>query len=119
MSNALRVIVPYWYEGSWVFDDSAVDLEREPFVLGIPEMIDHLVTDIPDARQGFRLIFSSEAFPGAEIVLIRGREDSGGTWYRLEGTESEGWLCPALFKYFDEAPHRIHAHVEAIRRGQQ
>ena len=56
MSNALRVIVPYWYEGSWVFDDSSVDLVREPFVLGIPEMIDQLVADIPDARQGFRLV---------------------------------------------------------------
>ena len=24
----------------------------------------------------------------------------------------EGWLCPALFKYFDQAPERIYAQVK-------
>jgi len=26
MANALMVIVPYWYEGTWVFDDESVGL---------------------------------------------------------------------------------------------
>ena len=43
MDNALMVIFPYQYEGTWVFDDSAVDLVKEPFVFGVPEMIDELV----------------------------------------------------------------------------
>ena len=63
MSNILRVIAPYWYEGTWVFDDDSVGLLREPFVSGVPEMIDELVQDIPDARAGFRLTFSSNPFP--------------------------------------------------------
>jgi hypothetical protein len=25
----------------------------------------------------------------------------------------EGWLCPALFKYFEEAPKRIYVQVKA------
>lgn len=31
-ANALMVIAPYRYAGTWVFDDSAVGLKREPFV---------------------------------------------------------------------------------------
>jgi hypothetical protein len=74
MANVLMVIAPYWFEGTWVFDDPAVGLNREPFVLGVPEMIDELVKDIPDAREGFRLIFSERPFPGyqKEITWVRG-----------------------------------------------
>src|SRR5438128_440849 len=39
MSNALMIIKPYWYERTWVFDDPATGLVREPFVAGVPEMI--------------------------------------------------------------------------------
>ncbi len=28
--NSLMVIVPYKYEGLWVFDDASVDLSKEP-----------------------------------------------------------------------------------------
>jgi hypothetical protein len=61
MPNQIMLIAPYWLEevGMWVFDDPATGLTREPFVEGVPEMIDHLVADIPDARAGFRLLFSA------------------------------------------------------------
>ena len=49
MANALMVIAPYWYQGTWVFDDEAVGLNKEPFVAGVPEMIDNLVKAIPNA----------------------------------------------------------------------
>ncbi len=54
MSNQIQVIAPYWLESAqtWVFDDPRVDLQQEPFVEGIPEMIDDLTGDIPDARAG-------------------------------------------------------------------
>ena len=55
--NAIMVISPYRYQGTWVFDDASAGLVREPFVAGIPEMIDHLVSDIPNAESGFRLHF--------------------------------------------------------------
>ena len=55
-ANAIMVVAPYWYNGTWVFDDEAVNLKREPFVAGVPEMIDVLVKDIPDSKSGFRLL---------------------------------------------------------------
>ena len=108
MGNAIMVIAPYWWGGTWVFDDPAVDLVREPFVAGVPEMIDHLVRDVENARQGVRLTFSASPFPGCQEELIWVREESGGNWYRTEDPPMEGWLCPALLRYFDEAPERIY-----------
>jgi hypothetical protein len=70
-SNALIVIAPYKYAGTWVIDDPAVGLTREPFVAGIPEMIDEMVKDIPEADKGFRLLFSSQPFPGHTHKLAR------------------------------------------------
>ena len=43
MANVLTVIEPYWYQGTWVFDDESAGLDKEPFVQGVPEMIDELV----------------------------------------------------------------------------
>lgn len=109
--NAIKVIVPYRWEGMWVFDDASVGLDKEPFVSGADEIIDRLVADIPDASSGFRLIFSATPFPGASIELDWAREEYGGNWYTLPALGMEGWLCPALFKYFDSAPPKIHAQV--------
>jgi hypothetical protein len=64
MPNQIFVIAPYWHAGTWVFDDPERDLHQEPFVFGIPEMIDELVKDIPNAQQGYRLLFSTQPFPG-------------------------------------------------------
>lgn len=112
MANWMRVISPYWAEGTWVFDDPAVGLVKEPFVLGVPEMIDLLVKDIPDARDGFRLLFSALPFPGFQMVISRVREELGGNWYALDDPPMEGWLCPALFQYFDDAPGSIYVRAE-------
>lgn len=49
-ANALMVISPYKLTGTWVFDNPAVGLQCEPFVAGIPEMIDEMVRDIPPAN---------------------------------------------------------------------
>ena len=107
MGNAMMVIAPYWFSGTWVFDDPEVGLVREPFVSGIPEMINELVEDIPNARDGFRMTFSAGRFPGFQRELMWVREEDGGHWYRTEDPPMEGWLCPALFKYFDEAPEKL------------
>lgn len=112
MDNAMMVIFPYMYEGVWVFDDPAVDLVQEPFVFGIPDMIDGAVGEIPDAEKGFKLLFSKNPFPGYQRKLTWLREEHGGNWYTSNG-EDEGWLCPALFKYFSQAPKEIYAKAEA------
>src|SRR5436305_1955620 len=90
----------------------AVGLVQEPFVSGIPEMIDAAVRDIPDARQGFVAVFSAGPFPGAQITLERTRAETGGTWYRWAQTGQEGWLCPALFRYFETAPEKLYIQVK-------
>jgi hypothetical protein len=116
-TNAIMVIRPYRYSGTWVFDDPAVGLVREPFVSGVPEMIDRLVRHIPAATGGFRLLFSASPFPGFQAAFERVRGEMGGTWYRnRDEPQVEGWLCPALFKYFPEAPELIYAKAEPAGR---
>ncbi|MGD0091719.1 MAG: DUF6717 family protein [Planctomycetota bacterium] len=111
-ANALMVIVPYQYAGTWVFDDPDVGLKREPFVAGIPEMIGDMVKDIPEAEKGFRLLFSARPFPGHTHKFIWRRGDRTGNWYYCEKYDKEGWLCPGLFKYFKEAPKEIYVKAE-------
>jgi len=111
--NAIGVIAPYKFEGMWVFDDPAVGLSREPFVAGIDVMIDHLVASIPRAELGFRLLFSATPFPGYTVKLEWRREESGGNWYYCRQFDIEGWLCPALFRYFDKAPPELYGRAEA------
>jgi len=40
------------------------------------------------------------------------REESGGNVYRWE--QREGWLCPALLRYFDSAPKRIFVQLKEL-----
>jgi hypothetical protein len=47
------VIKPYQWNGMWVFDDPAVGLVREPFVAGVPQMIEQATADIPEAGSTF------------------------------------------------------------------
>ena len=110
--NALMVIVPYKYHGAWVFDDPATGLVREPFIAGIDTMIDKAVAKIPNAEQGFRAIFSAQQFPGSDFRLEWRRAESGGNWYYSDEFKMEGWLCPALLKYFSSAPAEIFVKVE-------
>ncbi len=113
--NAILVIAPYRYNGTWVFDDTRFGLQREPFVAGVPEMIDVLVADIPDADQGFRLTFSANPFPGYDKKLTRTRSDGVGNFYRIDDPPMEGWICPAMFKYYAEAPPELYVKADPVR----
>ena len=113
MNNALTVISPFKQDGTWVFSDPNTGLVSEPFVCGIPEMIDQMVAPIPNADKGFRLIFSANPFPGYAVELEWRREEYGGNWYFSPQFQMEGWLCPALFKYFTDAPAKLFGRAEA------
>lgn len=113
--NSILVIAPYRYNGTWVFDDARVGLVREPFVAGVPEMIDVLVADIPDADKGFRLTFSAKPFPDFDKKLTRTRSDGVGNYYRLDEPPMEGWICPALFKYYEEPPAELYVKADPTR----
>jgi len=115
MANAIMVIYPYKHQGVWVFDDEIVGLVQEPFVSGADEIIEKMVAEIPDAENGFILFFSASPFPGYQFVFEwRHREEYGGNWYYSKDIDMEGWLCPALFKYFDNAPEKIYAQSKPI-----
>jgi len=111
--NAINIIAPYKYLGMWVFDDPRVGLVQEPFVAGADTMIDRVVANIRDAEKGFLMLFSTTAFPGHQFKLEWRRADEfGGNWYYSPQLDMEGWLCPALFKYFSEAPREIYVQVK-------
>lgn len=110
--NSLMVIAPYKHHGMWVFDDPAVGLNKEPFIAGIDTMIDKMTADIPRAQEGFRAVFSASPFPGHTEKLEWRRQESGGNWYYSDHYKMEGWLCPALFKYFPTAPREIYVRAE-------
>jgi len=113
VANAIMVIFPYAYQGTWVFDDEHVGLVKEPFVAGMPEMIDIFVQNIPNADKGFKLFFSSSPFPNYQAKIAWRREEWEGNWYYWAEQDLEGWLCPALFKYFDHAPKFLYLRAEA------
>lgn len=112
--NSLFVIAPYRSHGFWVFDDPAVGLRQEPFISGADRILDVLTEAIPDAASGFRLVFSPAPFPGHHARFALSRPEHGGNWYAWPERGIEGWLCPALFKYFEEAPAEIYVQVSPL-----
>jgi hypothetical protein len=111
--NAINVIAPYQYEGLWVFDDERVGLVQEPFVGGADTILDQMVREIPNAGAGFTLIFSAADFPGSRYRLEWRRPDRSGNVYFSADLGMEGWLCPALLRYFEEPPAEIFVQVKA------
>ena len=110
--NQIFTIKPYLWNGTWVFDDAERGLIREALVAGVPELIEKAtrLAGISKPQDGFLTLFSMSPFPGGNIQLQWVRtEEWGGDTYAWE--EQEGWLCPALLKYFDEAPKTIYLEV--------
>ncbi|HEX8357737.1 MAG TPA: DUF6717 family protein [Segetibacter sp.] len=111
MQNGIFSIRPYRWQNMWVFDDDRVGLAKEPFVSGIPEIIDNAVAHLPNPQAGFTVLFNNTGIPSADVVLKKLDIESGGTWYEQEGTGLKGWLCPALFKYYPQAPERLYIKI--------
>jgi hypothetical protein len=112
--NTILAICPYKHAGLWVFDDERAGLVQEPFIGGADTIIDKAVEakGIADATNGFRLIFSAGQFPGYDFRFTWVRAGDGGNWYHSADFQMDGWLCPALFKYFETAPNEIFAKFE-------
>ena len=112
MKNSIHVIHPYWDNGSLVFDDATVGLSKEPFVAGADSVLGVLASRVPGCEERFTLLFSDQPFPGAQTSIRRLRPDFGGTWYACDDLNgAEGWLCPALYKYYPQAPERLHLQI--------
>lgn len=115
-------LYPYLKNGCWVFDDPATGLKEEAFVLGMTEMISRIVEhkDLPDAAAGISLAFSADPFADHDAVIEWQRPgDGSGNWYAgdVVGRRMEGWLCPALFRYFRRAPRRIFVRCDPLPEG--
>jgi hypothetical protein len=115
--NSITVIKPYKWEGMWVFDDARVELVREPFVAGADTLIDVAIEElgIENADQGFLILFSATPFPSADLHLEWVRGESDGNVYVWRERDLKGWLCPALLKYFDEAPQELWVQLKQVR----
>jgi hypothetical protein len=113
MNNSIFVIKPHRWESLWVFDDPNVGLVKEPFVGGADRLIDVATAQIPNADKGFLAVFSASYFPDAQIVLEWVREEGGGNVYRWKEKNMDGWLCPALLRYFSEPPTKLFVQVKA------
>jgi hypothetical protein len=116
-----------------VFDDACKGLEKESLegrfeaelretrVLarliggGVTKMIDYLIKDIPDAHEGFILLFSSQPFAGYQVELNIIAEENGGCSYRGKNHSAEAWLSPALFRYFETTPKSLYMEAEPQR----
>lgn len=112
--EAVQSLVVYKHHGQWVFDFPLHGLEKEPFVSGIDTMIDRLTVLIPNAKDGFKLLFSHSRFPSFRCQLEWQSEEQGGNWYHCPQFDMKGWLCPALFSFFNEAPSTIYVKAEAL-----
>ena len=102
--NVISVLFPYKHEGMWVFDDPEVGLRREPFVFGIDDMITRLVSSIPGAENGFRLLFSPMPFPGYAAKLEWRREEYGGNWYFCRNLGLKGGCVPRCSSILTKRP---------------
>lgn len=112
MKNSILILYPYKFHGQWVFDDKKTGLVREAFISGIDIMLDRLTDNIDDGEMGIKLLFSADPFPGFKIKLDWFREEYGGNWYLCDSLQLEGWLCPALYKYFEIAPKTIYVEIK-------
>ena len=111
--NAVSDIFRYRLEGVWVFDDASAGLVREPFISGADNILDVLTEYIPEATNGFKIIFSARPFPGYTARFVWTRAEYGGNWYRWPERKVEGWLCPALIKYVESPPKEIFVQASA------
>jgi len=107
----LFTIYPYFFKKTWVFDNKKLNLDKEAFVQGADVIIEYISHYIEGAKDGFALTFSSERMINSHYSLTFIKSEMGGSWYQLDGTDLQGWLCPALFKFFPTAPERIYVSV--------
>jgi len=128
-ANQINIIKPYKYYGQWVFDDPSVELEREAFVAGADTLLDTVtenILEIPNAEDGIIVLFSAGTFPSYNVLLKWQRGDEEGNFYSCFKDNGqpitthnsyeplEAWLCPALFKYYEEAPRELYMQVKPI-----
>jgi len=120
-----HVIFMRWHKSyqEWCFDIPIVGIEDEPFVEGIPEIIEyHLGKSNKTSsakKTGVTVLFSGAATKPKEFTngnyfkLVKTKEENGGGWYKEPVSRYEGWLCPNLYQFFAKAPKQIHVCIRS------
>lgn len=108
MTNTLYLLTLRRFSGTWVFSDPNTGLVNEPFVSGVPELINNYV---PQNVNSFDLTVGESPFPSYTTLLQRQEEQYGGWWYVDTTTELRGWLCPALYKYYSTPPLKLYVKL--------
>ncbi|MEY5049175.1 MAG: hypothetical protein RLZZ175_2534 [Bacteroidota bacterium] len=116
MKNApVYLIKPYRQLNTWMFDDESRNIEQEPFVVGIPEMIDTVLALKSIKAKQFSMQFSENEIINSDLVLEIDYEVSDGAWYKIHNNpEVKGWLCPVIHKYFNTVPEKIFIQINLI-----
>lgn len=128
----IRTLEPYFCAGEWAFDDDTTGLVQEAFVCGMSEILDFCLEDSgidpEEVEGGFKLTFSKDKWPDSTHSLTWLGASMGGNDYELDSEcrnllihnsdrrydvpeGMKGWLCPALYHYFDDAPEKIYLSV--------
>lgn len=110
--NALFRIQAYQFKGGWVFDDESRGLKEEPFVIGADTWLQRTYEERGLADGKVNFVFSPTPLPQyTDKLTMQSTDIYAGSWYFTEKYQERLWLCPALFKFFPEAPKEIYVLV--------
>lgn len=108
-NNSIMTLDLYKTQNAWVFDDPTFDIVREPFVLGISEIISSY---LDEGATTCTIFFSHQAFPTCETLTLDFEEADGG-WYSVQSSGMRGWLCPVTRIYMNGIPENIYMKVQS------
>ena len=106
-SKGVMSLELYNVYGTWCFDDETFDLVREPFVLGMSEIISSY---LPENAETSKILFSAAPFEGAHCLELQ-EEEAGGGWYKVRETGMKGWLCPVTRMYMGCIPKELYIQI--------
>ncbi len=90
--------------GMFAFDDPVTGLIREPFIGGANRFLDKFAGN----SNSCVISFSANKIPGYDVKLeLQDTDRLAGSNYDDQDGQNV-WLCPALFKYFADAPKTIY-----------
>lgn len=110
-ANSIMSLNLYKYSNLWCFDDEHHNIVREPFVMGMSEIISSY---LPEDTEHCNIMFSNEPFPNSEHLILESEEYNGG-WYRVESNNMRGWLCPVTRIYMQGIPKDIYFQVNEYK----
>jgi hypothetical protein len=108
-SNSIITLNLYKSGTTWCFDDDVFAIKREPFVLGMSEII---TSYLPENTETCTLLASNNEFPNSSHLRLD-KEEANGGWYTVTDTGMKGWLCPVTRIYMQGIPENIYFQIIA------